>query len=77
MEPAVAVDGQGRVYVTDPEGYRIIVFDGEGELVATFGLYGLDTGSFTLPTDVEVDGDGNIYVTDTDGQRVMRFAPLP
>jgi hypothetical protein len=36
--------------VIGPEGYRIIVFDGEGELVATFGLYGLDAGSFTLPT---------------------------
>jgi DNA-binding beta-propeller fold protein YncE len=65
------------VYIADPEGYRVSVFSAQGDLVATFGSYGFDDGSFSLPTGIDVDGGGNIYVTDTDGQRVMRFEPLP
>jgi DNA-binding beta-propeller fold protein YncE len=76
-KPYLAVDPQGRVYVTDPEGYLVIVFNREGELVATFGQYGFDQQSFTLPTGIDVGAEGHIYVTDTDGQRVMRFEPLP
>jgi DNA-binding beta-propeller fold protein YncE len=76
-KPYLAVDTEGRVYVTDPEGYRVAVFSGEGDLLATFGTYGFDTTSFSLPTGIDVDGEGFIYVTDTDGQRVMKFEPLP
>ena len=55
----------------------MIVFDREGELLATFGRYGFDEGSVTLPTGVDVDAEGYIYVTDTDGQRILKFEPLP
>jgi DNA-binding beta-propeller fold protein YncE len=76
-KPYLAVDQAGRVYITDPEGYRVAVFGAEGELLATFGRYGFDEGSFSLPTGIDVDAEGYIYVTDTDGHRVMKFAPLP
>ncbi len=76
-KPYLAVDDQSRVYVTDPEGYLVIVFDGGGELLATFGRYGFDPNSFSLPTGIEVDDEGYVYVTDTDGQRVLKFEPLP
>jgi hypothetical protein len=45
--------------------------------LATFGSYGFDDGSFSLPTGIDVDAEGYIYVTDTDGQRVIKFWPLP
>jgi sugar lactone lactonase YvrE len=76
-KPFLAVDDAGRVYITDPEGYRVSVFSTEGDLIATFGSYGFDDASFSLPTGIDVDAEGYIYVTDTDGQRVMRFEPLP
>jgi DNA-binding beta-propeller fold protein YncE len=76
-KPYLAVDGQGRVYLTDPEGYRVAVFDHEGELQATFGRYGFDQDSFSLPVGIAVDAEGTIYVSDTDGQRIIRFEPLP
>ncbi len=74
-KPYLAV-ADGRVYVTDPEGYRVLVFDDSGEFVATFGEYGFDSKSFALPTGVAVDGQGNIYVTDSANHRVMKFGPL-
>jgi uncharacterized protein (TIGR03663 family) len=76
-KPYLAVDETGQVYITDPEGYRVAVFDSEGNLQATFGRYGFDERSFSLPTGIDVDASGYIYVTDTDGHRVMKFAPLP
>jgi DNA-binding beta-propeller fold protein YncE len=74
-KPYLAVDGQGRVYATDPEGYRVAVFSDEGVVLATFGRYGFDAGAFSLPTGIAVDGQANVYVTDTDGHRVLKFAP--
>jgi len=76
-KPYLAVDARGRVYVTDPEGYGVDVFGQDGEVVATFGMYGVEEGAFSLPTGIDVDDQGRIYVTDTDGQRVMRFGALP
>ncbi len=67
----------GRVYVTDPEGYLVIAFSNTGPLLATFGQYGYDESSITLPTGIDVDPQGYLYVTDTDGQRVIKFEPLP
>jgi uncharacterized protein (TIGR03663 family) len=74
-KPYLAVAGN-RVYVTDPEGYRVLVFDQNGEFVATFGEYGFDSKTFSLPTGIAVDGEGNIYVIDSANHRVMKFAPV-
>lgn len=76
-KPYLAVDGEQRVYLTDPEGYRVAVFSSGGELLATFGQYGFDDRSFSLPTGIDVDADGYVYIADTDGQRVLKFEPLP
>jgi DNA-binding beta-propeller fold protein YncE len=75
-KPFLAVE-DGKVYITDPEGYRVVVFSDEGELLATFGTYGFGANAFSLPTGIDVDAAGYVYVTDTDGQRVIKFEPLP
>ncbi|MBC8248747.1 MAG: hypothetical protein H8E90_03630 [Anaerolineales bacterium] len=72
-KPYLAVDVAGTVYVSDPEGYRILVFDGEGNFRATFGQYGNDAQSFALPTGLAVDSHGQLWVADADNHRVMLF----
>jgi len=72
-KPYLAIDGQDRVYITDPEGYRVVIFTKTGELVSVFGTYGFDANSFSLPTGIDVDAEGNIYVTDTNAHRVLKF----
>jgi sugar lactone lactonase YvrE len=76
-KPFLAVDNEDRVYITDPEGYRVIVFSHDGELLAVFGQYGFDENSFALPTGIDLDDQGNIYVADSDAQRVIQLEPLP
>ena len=76
-KPYLAVDSaRGLVYATDPEGYRVLVFDTGGQFKATFGLYGNDAQSFTLPTGIAVGPDGRVYVADGGSDRIMIFPPL-
>ncbi len=68
--------GGGRVYVTDPEWNRVIVFSGGGEVEAVWGSYGGDAGSLYMPTGVDVGMDGRVYVVDSFNHRVVSYAPL-
>ena len=57
--PVVA---QGRVYVTDPETFRVLVFSADGQPLAAFGAAGRDT--LSLPNGIAVASDGTIWVAD-------------
>lgn len=74
-KPYMTVDDQGRVIVSDPEEYRILIYDGNsGEPVLTWGQYGQDLSSFYLPVGLTIDDQGNLLVADSDNNRVMTFA---
>jgi DNA-binding beta-propeller fold protein YncE len=76
-KPYLAVDGErGLLYATDPEGYRVLVFDLDGAFVGTWGLYGMDAQSFALPTGIAVAADGTVYVADGDAHRILVFPPF-
>jgi DNA-binding beta-propeller fold protein YncE len=62
-----------RVVVTDPENYRVLVFDDQGTFVAAFGQYGTEPDAMMLPTGIALDGQGQIVVADADGHRIMVF----
>ncbi len=61
---AVAVDGQGNVYVADSNNYRIQKFDSSGGYLGQWGSCGNGNGQFKGPVGVAVDGLGNVYVVD-------------
>jgi len=63
----------GDLYVTDPAGARILVFDKEGKLRLSFGSSGSAPGQFQSIEDVAVDRQGRIYVTDSTGAPVQVF----
>jgi DNA-binding beta-propeller fold protein YncE len=76
-KPYIALDPQGRVYITDPEGYRVVLFDSLGNFVTTWGDFGADQRTFALLSGVAVAPDGTVYVSDPGNQRLMKFAPMP
>jgi len=72
-KPFIAVDGNDHVFITDPEGYRVIEFTSSGEFVRTWGDFGGGIDQFGLPSGIAVDPSGFVWVTDPGNNRIMRF----
>jgi DNA-binding beta-propeller fold protein YncE len=72
-KPLIAVNAAGHVFVTDPEGFRILEFDAFGQFIRTWGDYGIGLSEIGLASGVAVDPEGNIWVTDAGNQRIMKF----
>lgn len=62
-----------RVYVTDIQQSKVLVFDLAGKKLQEIGKLGVKPGELRAPNAVTVDKEGNIYVVDTGNQRVQEF----
>lgn len=79
----VAVDSQGRVYVTDTGNERVLVYalkegaDGflQAEFLYQWGTTGPQPGQFVEPVGIAVDAADRVYVADTLNGRIQVFAP--
>lgn len=74
-KPFIAVDASNRVFITDPEGFRVIEFTSAGEFVRVWGEFGSEPDQFGLPAGIAADSSGFVWVTDATNNRIMRFAP--
>jgi sugar lactone lactonase YvrE len=76
-KPFIAVDSQ-HVFVTDPEGYRVLEFTLAGEFVHTWGDYGTDAAGIGLASAIAIDSQGGVWVSDTANNRLLHFViPAP
>ena len=81
---AIAVDGNGNVYIGDSQNERVrkVTLDGNIDTVAGNGLfrYSGDGGPATsatlyLPFSVALDKTGNLYIAEPEQSRVAKVAP--
>jgi len=72
-KPFIAVSRDNRVFITDPEGYRVIEFTASGEFVRTWGDFGVNSDEIGLASGIAVDPFGNIWVTDTGNNRILKY----
>jgi DNA-binding beta-propeller fold protein YncE len=72
-KPFIAVDAQGNVFVTDPEGYRVIEFTSTGQFVRTWGDFGVGADEIGLAAGVTVDPTGSVWVTDAGNNRILKY----
>lgn len=72
-KPFIAVDENLNVFITDPEGYRVMQFDPNGEIVRVWGEFSDTSAGFGLTSGIAVDAEGHVWVTDGIFNRVMRF----
>ena len=71
----IAIDDSGRMYVTDFQEPRVVVFDSRGRHLATIGRKGQRPGEFTAPTGPTIGPDGALYVRNM--EQVARFTRDP
>jgi len=60
----IAVDGEGRLAVTDAMNFRVQVFDVDLNPVAAFGQLGDGMGDLSRPKGIVVDRDGVVFVVE-------------
>jgi DNA-binding beta-propeller fold protein YncE len=72
-KPYIAIDGSGNVFITDPEGYRILQFDSEGKFLQFWGTYSTGSDGFGMPASVAIDSTGGVWVSDAGNNRLMHF----
>ena len=77
----LAVSSEGRVYVADTFGWRVVAYDASlHERLFQFGEppppAGERPGSYELfgPRDLAIDADGNLWVTDTGHARIVVYS---
>ncbi|MCB9008620.1 MAG: hypothetical protein H6656_14830 [Ardenticatenaceae bacterium] len=75
-KPYLAVDSGNRVYVTDPEAARVLIFGPDGSYLGKFGQFGTDANSLNLINGIFIDGQDNIYIADAGNNRVLKYAPI-
>lgn len=67
------------VYVTDPDAGRVLVYDGQGNCVGSFGQPSdtpTNNSQFNTVSGIAVDDDGNVYIADSAAARVLKFPPF-
>ena len=72
-KPLIAVDNAGHVFVTDPEGFRVIQYTEDGEILQTWGDYGDTATTISIAAGIAVDAGGHVWITDAGSNRIMRF----
>jgi DNA-binding beta-propeller fold protein YncE len=72
-KPFIAVGANEHVFITDPEGYRVIEFTEKGEFVRAWGAFGIGPEELGLASGITVDPQGFIWVTDPGNNRILRY----
>jgi len=73
-KPYLSVGKDGFIYASDPELSRIIVFNPSGEVIAAWGIEGIDPTALYFPTGVSTGIDGGIWISDTKNNRIQYFS---
>ncbi|MFZ6029350.1 MAG: flippase activity-associated protein Agl23 [Chloroflexota bacterium] len=71
--PYIAVDGNGHVFITDPDTSRVIEYTTTGELVRYWGIFGSDLAAMNLPTGIAATSDNELWVVDSGNHRILHF----
>lgn len=64
-----------RVYVSDSDNHRVMVFDYDGKPLFSFGEPGTGPGELDFPYGLAADAQGQIYVADMNGGAVKVYTP--
>jgi DNA-binding beta-propeller fold protein YncE len=73
----VAIEGDGRIIVSDADNHRVLILSAQGSLLSSFGT-GTRAGGpqgLNVPGGIALDAAGDIYVVDTLNGRIVKLSP--
>jgi uncharacterized protein (TIGR03663 family) len=76
-KPYMAIDSNDHLFVSDPEGYRILEFSATGEFVRYWSDFSAGTDGMNLPVGVAVDAEDKLWVADSGNHRILQFTLPP
>jgi len=72
-KPFIAVNDDLHVFVTDPDGFRVMEFDQNGALVRVWDDLNSGDSNLGLPSGIAIDNEGHVWVTDSLNNHLMRY----
>lgn len=72
-KPFLATDNFGNVYTTDPEGFRILGFQPDGQFIMGWGDYSPGSDGFGLPADLAFDSNNGVWVSDAGNSMLLHY----
>lgn len=70
----IAFAADGGIFVSDGYGNnRVVHYDAAGRFVRSWGVLGVERGSFSLPHSIAIDSRDRVYVADRNNVRVQVF----
>lgn len=73
---SLALDPQGRIYLVDRNGSKIVVLAQDGTYIGKFSDLGWKEGLLNHPSQICLTEQGGLVVADTSNNRVQIFRPL-
>ena len=78
--PYLALDeDRDMLYITDPDGKRILVHSTDGECLGSFGEEGDSSAEaqFNDIGGIAIDSDGFLYISDSSAAKILKLPPFP
>ncbi|MBE0687944.1 MAG: TIGR03663 family protein [Anaerolineaceae bacterium] len=72
-KPFLATDNFGNVYTTDPEGFRVLGFQPDGQFIMGWGNYSPSTDGFGMPAALVFDSNNGVWVSDAGNSVLLHF----
>jgi len=72
-KPFIAVNNEGNVFVTDPEGSLILEYSSTGELLHAWDIRGVSDDVISMPVDIEFAEDGTMWVSDAASNMIYGY----
>jgi len=72
-KPFIAVNKDGNVFITDPEGSLIFEYSPRGELLHAWDIRGISNDVITMPVDIDFAEDGTMWVSDAANNMIYAY----
>jgi hypothetical protein len=72
-KPFIDIDPSGKIYVTDPDKFRVLSFDQNGAFLKGWGDYSSGIDGFGKPVGIAIAGDGSVWISDSENNRLLKF----